>query len=281
MASVNPTKRAIPNYYFAFGSNMHLTQMASRCPGSTILAKGVLHGYRWQINERGVANIVHSQANAGEPPAFVEGILFTVSFKDIRTLDRNEGISKQLYDKAWLPIQVEPLAIGALEGRKTAVAAKDLELVGSQPRAESGGQPHGRTGRSGEKLKEVEALVYLSSRYKTDGPIRREYIKRMELAMADASQLGVDESYLQHSLYPHVFVEELRIGLSPQTEPRIIERKPTGAPMNHGERDHGGSRQPEPRIIEVSPRTTSPNATAAPTTCSESSRSLQVSTETV
>ena len=32
--------------------------MSGRCPGSSFVGRDVLHGYRWQINERGYANIV-------------------------------------------------------------------------------------------------------------------------------------------------------------------------------------------------------------------------------
>ncbi|KAA8572454.1 hypothetical protein EYC84_003074 [Monilinia fructicola] len=47
-----------PTLYFAYGSNLSLTQMKARCPNSTYYGLGVLQGYRWIINQRGYANIV-------------------------------------------------------------------------------------------------------------------------------------------------------------------------------------------------------------------------------
>ncbi|KAE8353139.1 hypothetical protein BDV28DRAFT_113075 [Aspergillus coremiiformis] len=203
MAPRATSSRTEPRYYyFAFGSNMHLTQMASRCPGSTLVAKGILHGYRFQINERGVANVIPSIP--GEPSC-VEGILFAVTSGDITTLDRSEGVAQRFYDKVRLPVQVEPLAIDALKSTKTLFAARELELLNSSPE-----QKQRAEHSQGRSMKEVEALVYLSSRYDCHGRIRNEYVDRMELAMADAQKLGVRQSYLEASLYPVVFVESGR-----------------------------------------------------------------------
>jgi hypothetical protein len=49
-----------PRLYFAYGSNLSLTQMSSRCPTSTYHSFGILHNYRWIIGERGYANVVSS-----------------------------------------------------------------------------------------------------------------------------------------------------------------------------------------------------------------------------
>lgn len=176
---------------------MHLTQMASRCPNSRVFAKGILRGYRWQINQRGVANIVRCKRSEEQQPA-VEGILFTVSSSDIRALDRSEGISKQFYDKALLLVDVEPLAVPALEGKPTALAAEKLKTL----QAQKPSLAHEGTG-----VEQVEALVYLSGLFRKDGLIRNEYVQRMELAMSDALKLGVSEKYLQESLHPFVFDE--------------------------------------------------------------------------
>ncbi|KAL5041335.1 hypothetical protein BDW71DRAFT_212226 [Aspergillus fruticulosus] len=148
---------------------MHLAQMVARCSDSEILAKGILAGYRWQIDERDVANIIPYSITSDERRNVVQRILFTVSPKDIRALDRNEGVAKGSYDKLFLRIKVEPLAaaVEALKGVKTALARRELEA------------------------KEVEALVYLSSRYNNDDQIWSEYIGRMQLAVADAQKLGI------------------------------------------------------------------------------------------
>ena len=42
--------------YFAYGSNMHLGQMAVRCPGSRMLGLVAKPGWRFMINQRGYQN---------------------------------------------------------------------------------------------------------------------------------------------------------------------------------------------------------------------------------
>jgi hypothetical protein len=98
-------------YYFAFGSNMSLTQMAERCPGSTFIGKATLRGYRWQINQRHVANIVRVTEDFSSVPAgqadVVEGLVFSITDKDRRTLDRKEGIKLGVYERVVLDVLLE------------------------------------------------------------------------------------------------------------------------------------------------------------------------------
>jgi len=44
--------------YFAYGSNMDIGQMGSRCPESEILGAGVLLQHRFVITIRGYATII-------------------------------------------------------------------------------------------------------------------------------------------------------------------------------------------------------------------------------
>lgn len=46
--------------------------------------------------------------------------------------------------------------------------------------------------------------MYISEKYKGPSDIREEYIRRMELAIADAGLLGVSEEYIKGSLYPYL-----------------------------------------------------------------------------
>jgi hypothetical protein len=260
-ASPPPSPAPASYYYFAFGSNMQLAQMADRCPGSKVFAKGILSGYRWHINERGVANIVATAAKDGNN-SVVQGILFTVSPKDVKTLDEKEGIAKGYYEKILLRVKVEPLAVSRLKGVKTVVAADKLA---SNSQAEAREQRRHRHGQSqhGQRtdvagVREVEALVYLSSQYKRDGHIRPEYVGRMQLAMADALKLGVDEAYLRASLHPCVLGVDGG-AVSAQDRRDIIVRQPAG--------DAGGaaqtSRSPKNRrIIERVPAGTGYQAAA-------------------
>ena len=62
--------------------------MAERCPGSTFIGKATLRGYKWQINQRHVANIVKVTEDVSSGPAgqadVVEGLVFSITDKDRR-----------------------------------------------------------------------------------------------------------------------------------------------------------------------------------------------------
>lgn len=116
--------------YFAYGSNLNVAQMAQRCPSSIFIGKGTLPGYRWFINERGVANIAES------PSDYVEGLLFAISEEDEQTLDRNEGVAKDLYQKRLMDIDLTLLEDDEWVRCKTSkLAAKMEELRGDAPEA--------------------------------------------------------------------------------------------------------------------------------------------------
>jgi hypothetical protein len=207
------------DFYFAFGSNMCLEQMASRCPDSILTAIGTLRGYRWQINQRGVANVVPAS-----PSDIVVGIVFRVSERDVKTLDRNEGVSRGFYEKDSLNIELQPLLLGELSKQPTAIAMKVLRDHEESPRGVQTSNPRSmetannyiqqRTSYncmpstdtssvSNPKIK--RALVYLSRRYCNDGSIRAEYVSRMALAVSDGKTLGISSSYLDLKLLPIIF----------------------------------------------------------------------------
>lgn len=211
--------------YFAYGSNLHLTQMASRCPASIFKGKAVLPGYRWQINERGVANVVES---ADE---FVEGLLYLVNPRDERALDRSEGVSKHFYHRHTHHVSYEPH--GRYSGLKSSRVAHLLsqqvslqeadDLKSSSPRAvpqgrslgntddsdimltdgpDDGGGSGGGGGGDPSHRRKVKALVYVSENYTTDGLIREEYILRMKKAASDAIALGISKAFVDRYMAP-------------------------------------------------------------------------------
>jgi hypothetical protein len=92
--------------YFAYGSNMDVAQMASRCPGAVLIAPGLVRGYRFRINSRGVATLVPEEG------AVVYGLCWTLSAPDERTLDRYEGVGEGLYAKLYLPV------VGPVDGQE-------------------------------------------------------------------------------------------------------------------------------------------------------------------
>lgn len=72
--------------YFAYGSNLCVQQMARRCPEATDPRPATLADHDWLINERGVATV---EPFAG---AQVHGVVWTLSDRDLTTLDSAEGV---------------------------------------------------------------------------------------------------------------------------------------------------------------------------------------------
>ncbi|KAJ0117766.1 ig2 family protein [Diaporthe amygdali] len=103
MLSHHPLITASDRLYFAYASNLSPEKMAHRCPDSIFLGKATLRGHRWQINERGVANVVRT----GRQRDAVEGLVYAISPSDEERLDRYEGVSKELYEKVEAKVDFE------------------------------------------------------------------------------------------------------------------------------------------------------------------------------
>ncbi len=77
--------------YFAYGSNMHLEQMAKRCPGARLLHLVAKRGWRFVINDRGYVTAVDDSS------AQTLGCLWELSEEHWEALDRYEGVSSGFY----------------------------------------------------------------------------------------------------------------------------------------------------------------------------------------
>ena len=90
----NVTETSMAIKYFAYGSNLDLPQMKSRCPESKLISKGSLSGYRLTFNRfssgwgGGVADVIQEQDSK------VWGLIFEISDTDLERLDRYEGYNK-------------------------------------------------------------------------------------------------------------------------------------------------------------------------------------------
>jgi hypothetical protein len=84
--------------YFAFGSNLNRNQMYERCPGAFPICTFRLEG--WRLVFRGVADIVPAD------DAFVDGGLYSVSERDLRTLGRYEGVHHGRYQRIEIAVGV-------------------------------------------------------------------------------------------------------------------------------------------------------------------------------
>ena len=96
------------SFYFAYGSNMDHEQMGRRCPTAIPVGVAGLEGWDVAINDRGVATIV------SDPAARVEGVLWSVTERCIKSLDGYEGISSGLYAREALSVHLNDRTIEAI-----------------------------------------------------------------------------------------------------------------------------------------------------------------------
>ncbi|KND89814.1 hypothetical protein TOPH_05522 [Tolypocladium ophioglossoides CBS 100239] len=185
-ADPRPTK-----YYFAYGSNLHVKQMKRRCPNSRYIGRARLADYRWQINERGYANVVAAEGR------WVDGLVYEIDDKDEAKLDINEGVSKNAYEKRYMSVLLHR-AHGAIYRRpvswivdKGGPAAVCRQSKNSE-RGAAGPSPHW----------ENHVLVYVSFNHVQDSAPKHEYVNRLNLGIADARALGIEEDYIRNCIRP-------------------------------------------------------------------------------
>lgn len=92
--------------YAAYGSNMHLGQMAYRCPDSRVVGKGMIRDYKLKFSYH--ADIVPSNGD------FVPVVLWEVPEIDFLSLDRYEGVRGGYYERINLPVETS-------KGKKNAI----------------------------------------------------------------------------------------------------------------------------------------------------------------
>lgn len=195
--------------YFAYGSNLALSQMELRCPSSPYVAPARLKSWRWQINKRGYANIVPvpitTSVAATEDPqldasdtqrrssrienkekeadqyedAEVWGLLYAMSEDGVDevALDGYEGVATGAYEK--LELEVEMFDIQPTSDGKGAVVVE-------------------------ESARPVQALVYVNSRMTEDRKAIEEYVGRINKGIKDAVERGVPMGYVQKWIRPFI-----------------------------------------------------------------------------
>jgi phage replication-related protein YjqB (UPF0714/DUF867 family) len=88
------------HFYFAYGSNLCVRQMAQRCPDAANPRRAVLADHDWLINQRGVATVEPL------PGTQVHGVVWQLSDHDLATLDSAEGVPAR-YRRDQLTVQTE------------------------------------------------------------------------------------------------------------------------------------------------------------------------------
>ncbi len=85
--------------YFAYGSNMDQKQMEERCSGAKRIGKGILRGYKFALDEVGVATVTPQDGS------IVEGVLWEITPANRDSLDIREGVKSNCYRQSWLPVE--------------------------------------------------------------------------------------------------------------------------------------------------------------------------------
>lgn len=186
--------------YFGYGSNLSLSQMKERCPGSIFLGVGRLRGWRWGISGRGYANVVEGQeggvvesgdgdggdggdgvmggdgGDSGKEggKGVVYGLLYSLSTngEDEESLDGYEGVP-WAYEKFRMVVEV---------------------VSGNEELFRGFGVRKGE----GKSKREMEVLVYVDPRgIEERGKARNEYVERMNRGIEEAVEKGLPANYVE------------------------------------------------------------------------------------
>jgi gamma-glutamylcyclotransferase (GGCT)/AIG2-like uncharacterized protein YtfP len=252
MSKPRPSPSKPKTLYFAYGSNLHLKQMARRCPNSKYVGRATLAKYRWQINERGYANVI------GAPGYNVQGLVYELDGEDEARLDKNEGVSKGSYSKTYAPVTLY-LPPGVLYRRPTAWIVQK----GGPQKILNEAKQEGKDIREQAKCLEPGVLIYISLDYVREGSPHEEYIERMNIGIKDATALGIDQDFFTKFVRRYV-PETQGIGATQRSQDPGISPSgagyPTKVPRNHsgGKRkaparpeEERGRRENDREIVEV------------------------------
>ena len=97
-------------YYIAYGSNLHLGQMAHRCPTATIVGTTELKNWRLLFKGSRSGNYATIEPCIGDT---VPVLIWELTDADERSLDRYEGFPT-FYFKQTIPVVVNGLKIDAM-----------------------------------------------------------------------------------------------------------------------------------------------------------------------
>ena len=92
---------------FAYGSNLDIHQVETRCPGAVLLGKATLNGYELAFDTAGYLTITKREGS------HVQGALWALDSSHVASLDRYEGIASGCYRKETVTVGREGDAVPA------------------------------------------------------------------------------------------------------------------------------------------------------------------------
>ncbi|KAF9055127.1 hypothetical protein BDZ89DRAFT_1055740 [Hymenopellis radicata] len=195
--------------YFAYGSNLSVTQMIARCQynpsvSAKPLAVAHLPDWTWIINQRGYANVVPpsleldsslSEATTTDdvlPSTGVYGLLYAMDREDEQSLDVYEGVDvgrrSNKDSESGQPSHVRPTEQGSGAYNKWYIDVRVVKALDVTV-----------------EVDEIErVLVYVDElRIKESGP-RDEYVDRMNRGIQEAMTLGLPASWVERVVRPFI-----------------------------------------------------------------------------
>lgn len=105
-------------FYLAYGSNLSLERMTTRCPDARVAGTAKIHGYRllFKKSKSGFYATIEQDANC-----YVPTLVYKISEFDEALLNRYEGYPKYYY-KRYFQLPVTTLRGGRLKGQKQCMA---------------------------------------------------------------------------------------------------------------------------------------------------------------
>ncbi|KAG5918499.1 hypothetical protein E4U42_006837 [Claviceps africana] len=217
-------------YYFAYGSNLHMKQMQRRCPNSKYVGFGRLPDFRWQINERGFANVVAAEGH------WVDGLVYEIDDRDESKLDISEGVSKGAYEKRHMPVSLRPACCSLYRRPVSWLVARGGP---SEARTKANHVHRRSKAAAASAFASVErrtcsVLVYISLVHVTDSGPRDEYVGRINRGLRDAVSLGMEEDYIRNCIRPFVPETSPGAGCRFKTPASTRSNSPAGSPRKEG-----------------------------------------------
>lgn len=160
--------------------------MDTRCPTSTFKGIARLNGYKWQINQRGYANIVELPKNE-EPQQRIPSI----------AEPHHHDHSREVWGAVYELRQADEAKLDVNEGVPVAYTKEYLCCDFWKKGEESSGGRLG-VGIEEEMAEERNMLVYINRRQMEDSRPKEEYVYRMNEGIRDALGDGVPEGYVKY-----------------------------------------------------------------------------------
>jgi gamma-glutamylcyclotransferase len=200
---ISRTPSPAPHYdgvlYFGYGSNLWQYQVARRCPNARYVGIARLRHWRWQINQRGYANVVESP-KVPYDASLAHWLGPLMPSHDVEQKDLRQD-NLRTYGMVYELTPEDEKKMDKFEDVPNSYT-KEESFVEFWPRRE------GDTGKVNllRRGKRVKVVFYCDRKNMTDSPdnIFRAYSYKMNQGIVDAIEEGIPEGYVNECLRPFV-----------------------------------------------------------------------------